>query len=172
MTTDSDHGRLRVELHVRSLAPRAGHRQQERVIDRLEELESNGQVDEFSIDVWGKQVGLSSAAARTDAGRFVLDRVESFREWAAENGCSVESFFETRHVTSQVTDEQYTALVLPSLTLAEYRDGDLSYVAPCSDDGDATTVHDRLDVLDASSSTVTSTTEDGAHPVLTEMEEE
>lgn len=172
MTGDRDQGRVRVELHVRSLAPRAGGRQQERVIDRLDHLESAGRVDEATVDVWGRQVGLSSAAARTDAGRYVLDRVESFREWADETGRSVESFFETRRVSSDITDEEYVALVLPSLTLAEYRDGDLAYVAPCSDGDEVTTVPDRLDVLAASGSTVSGTAEETTRPVPTEMEEE
>jgi hypothetical protein len=172
MTTDREQGRVRVELHVRSLAPRAGGRQQDRVIDRLDHLESVGRVDEVAIDVWGRQVGLSSAAARTDAGRYVLDRVESFREWAAETGRSIESFFETRRVESEITDEKYVALVLPSLSLAEYRDGDLAYVAPCSDGGEVTTVPDRLDVLSASDSTLSGATEGTTQPVPTEIEEE
>jgi len=171
MTTDRDQGRVRVELHVRSLAPRAGKRRQNSVIDRLEDLESEGYVDEWTVDVWGRQVGLSAAAARTDAGQFVLERVAAFRDWADDTGRSVASFFETRHVDSGITGEQYTALVLPSLTLAEYRDGDLAYVAPCSDGDEVTTVTDRLDVLAASSSTV-SRPADERRPVSTEVEEE
>lgn len=172
MTTDRDQGRVRAELHVRSLAPRAAQRQQERVIERLDRLESAGRIDEATVDVWGRQVSLSSAAARTDAGRYVLDRVESFREWADETGRSVESFFETRRVASEITDEEYVALVLPSLTLAEYRDGDLAYVAPCSDGDEVTTVPDRIDVLSASESTISGSTGEGARPITTEIEEE
>lgn len=172
MTTDRDQGRVRVELHVRSLAPRAGQRQQDSVIERLDRLESGGLVDEFSVDVWGRQVRLSSAAAQTDAGRFVLDRVDAFREWADDTGRSVASFFETRRVESAITDEEYVALVLPSLTLAEYRDGDLAYVAPCTDGDEVTTVADRLDVLAASPGTISDVTEDLAQPIPTEIEEE
>jgi len=172
MTSERHQSRVRVELHVRSLAPRAGKRQQERVIDRLDRLESAGHVDELSVDVWGRQVELSSAAARTDAGRFVLDRVDAFREWAAETGRSVESFFRTRRVESTITDESYAALVLPSLTLAEYRDGDLAHVAPCTDGDEVTTVADRLDVLASDTGTVTGPTAGPRQPVPTEIEEE
>jgi hypothetical protein len=139
-----------VELHVRSLAPRAGHTQQEAAIERLDRLESRGRVDEFSVNVWGHQVSLSTAAARTDAGQFVLDRVEEFREWAEETGRSVDSFFETRRVSSEIMDEDFAALVLPAVTLAEYREGELSFVAPCSDGESVCTVADRIDVLAAS----------------------
>jgi hypothetical protein len=172
MTTDRDQGRVRVELHVRSLAPRAGGHRQERVIDRLDRLEAAGHIDEVTVDVWGRQVSLSSAAARTDAGRYVLDRVASVREWADETGRSVASFFETRRVESEITDEEYVALVLPTLTLAEYRDGDLAHVAPCSDGGEVTTVSDRLDVLAAGTSTLAGTTDEPARPAPTEIEEE
>ncbi|WP_336002138.1 HTH domain-containing protein [Halorientalis halophila] len=148
MTTETQQERVTVDLHVRSLTPRGGPGQQEAVIERLEELVESGHVDEFSLDVWGRQVSLSTAAARTDAGRDVLNRVEAFRDWAAETDRSVDSFFETRRVSSTVTDENYVALVLPRVTLAEYRDGDLAYVAPCTDGEDVCTVLDRLDALE------------------------
>lgn len=149
MNSDTQQESVTVELHVRSLAPRAGKGQQESAIDRLNELESEGHIDEFSVNVWGKRVSLSSAASQTDAAQFVLDRVEEFRDWARRTGRSVDSFFETRRVESSITDEKYAALVLPSLTLAEYRGGELAYVAPCSDGGDVHTVDDRLDTLES-----------------------
>jgi len=139
-----------VELHVRSLAPRGGKGQQESAIERLDQLASTGRIEEFSVNVWGRRVSLSSAAAETDAAQFVLDRVDEFRDWARRTGRSVDSFFETRRVESSITDEQYAALVLPSLTLAEYRDGELAYVAPCTDGDTVHTVDDRLDVLASS----------------------
>lgn len=35
------------------------------------------------------------------------------------------------------------------LTLAEYEDGTLQFVSPCSDDDASYTIHDRLDALAA-----------------------
>lgn len=148
MNTDSTEERVTLDLHVRSLAPRAGHAQQESVIERLDELEAGGYIDEFTVNVWGRQISLSTAAARTDAGQFVLDRVDEFRAWAAETDRSVDSFFETRRVESEITDQEYAALVLPVLTLAEYRDDELAYVAPCTDGETVVTVEDRIDVLE------------------------
>ncbi|WP_246983860.1 HTH domain-containing protein [Halorientalis marina] len=171
MTTDRDQGGIRVELYVRSLAPRAGRRQQNSVIDRLEDLESAGRIDEFTVDVWGRQVGLSSVSARTGAGQFVLDRVASFREWADETGRSVASFFETRRVDSRVTGDKYTALVLPSLTLAEFRDGELAHVAPCSDGDEVTTVADRVEALAANGGTISDPADERTR-VPAEIEEE
>jgi len=145
MTTETT--TVTVDLHVRSLTPRAGRGRQEAVIERLERLADTGRIHEFNLDVWGRQISLSTAAARTDAGQNVLDRVERFREWAEETDRSISSFFETRRVDSEMTEESYVALVLPMFTLAEYHDGDLAYVAPCSDGDGVVTVTDRLDTL-------------------------
>ncbi|MFB6179471.1 MAG: HTH domain-containing protein [Halorientalis sp.] len=150
MSTDTTREAVTVDLHVRSLAPRAGHTQQTTAIERLDDLESAGRLAAFNVHVWGHQVSLSTAAADTAAGQFVLNRVDQFREWADETGRSVDSFFETRRIESEITGEQYAALVLPSLTLAEYHDGDLAYVAPCSDGDSVCTVEDRIDTLAAS----------------------
>jgi hypothetical protein len=171
MTTEITAERVTVDLYVRSLTPRAGNGRQDAVIERLERLADTGQIDEFSLDVWGRQVSLSTAAARTDAGRNVLDRVEEFRDWAAETDRSISSFFETRRVSSQVTDESYVALVLPMLTLAEYHDGELAAVAPCTDGDGVCTVPDRLDRLE-NGTTATELEADGDGGLVAEEAEE
>ncbi|WP_299265956.1 HTH domain-containing protein [Halorientalis sp.] len=172
MTTEATSERVTVDLHVRSLTPRAGHGRQEVVIERLERLADTGQIHEFSVQLWGRQVSLSTAAARTDAGQNVLDRVEQFRDWAADTDRSISSFFETRRISSEMTEESYVALVLPMFTLAEYHDDDLAYVAPCSDGDGVCTVTDRLDTLEHES-VVTKTLEaDGdGRPIAEEAEE-
>ena len=171
MSGDTPRETVTVDLHVRSLAPRGGRAQQNAVIEQLDALESAGRIEEFSVHVWGRQVSLSTAAANTDAGQFVLDRVDQFREWAAETDRSIDSFFETRRVKSEVMDEEYAALVLPALTLAEYRDGDLAYVAPCSDDGTVCTVEDRIDALAASGVTDVLEPEEATAPGIVAEEE-
>jgi DNA-binding Lrp family transcriptional regulator len=172
MTTQTTQEQVTVDLHVRSLTPRGGHGQQEAVIERLERLADTGQIDEFTVDVWGRQVSLSTAAARTDRGQSVLNRVEAFREWADETGRSINSFFETRRVSSEVTEESYVALVLPLFTLAEYRDGDLAYVAPCSSGENVVTVTDRLDALEAESAVTETVEADGGGQLVAEEAEE
>lgn len=169
MNSGTSEGTLTVDLHVRSLAPGPGQSQQERVIERLDDLETGGYVDEFTVNVWGRQVSLSSAVARTDAGQFVLDRVEEFREWAAGTDRSIDSFFETRRVESSITDQEYAALVLPALTLAEYRDGDLAYVAPCTDGETVVTVEDRLDTLERNRVTEVVGTEETEAPLASDQ---
>ena len=172
MTTDITAERVTVDLHVRSLTPRAGNGRQEAVIERLERLADTGRIHEFNVHVWGRQVSLSTAAARTDAGQNVLNRVEMFREWAADTDRSISSFFETRRVDSRMTEESYAALVLPMFTLAEYHGGELTYVAPCTDGDDVVTVTDRLDTLEQHGTTTEPLESDGDGGLVAEEAEE
>ncbi|MFB6164873.1 MAG: HTH domain-containing protein [Haloarculaceae archaeon] len=169
MTGAHDSERVTVELYVRSLGPRAGIDRQERAVERLDALAAKGALAAFSVSVWGRRVSLSTTTARTDAGQSVLERVDAFRAWAEDAGRSVESFFETQRVTSELADREYAALVLPALTLSEYRDGDLAFVAPSSDGGSVCTVADRIDHLAADLSASEDGAADAARP---EAEEE
>lgn len=142
-----DGGNRTVELFVRSLTPRATRGRLEELIEHLETLETRGRVQAFEVHVWGSRIDRTSAAARTEVGQFVTERVEAFSEWACETDHSLGSFFEEEPVESAITDEEYTVTTLPTATLAEYVDGDLSFVAPCSDGESMYTIEDRLDAL-------------------------
>jgi hypothetical protein len=139
----------RVELFVRSLSP-ADRSPTETQLHRLRRLADEDAVD-LSVSVWGREVGLSTTAARTDAGEFVLDRVAAFREWADAHDVCVETFFETREVDSGLTGESYTALVLPVVCLAEYRDDEVHHVAPYTTGSAVHTVADRISALETAS---------------------
>jgi len=111
-------GTPRVELFVRSLSPDSARAPADEHLDRLRRLADRGAID-LAVTVWGREVGLSTTAARTDPGTAVLDRVAAFRAWADDQGVSVEPFFRTREVRSDLTGEAYDALVLPVACLAE-----------------------------------------------------
>lgn len=136
----------RVELFVRSLSPPAGRNPARMQLSRLRRLDEAGALD-LSVSVWGREVALSTTAARTDAGQSVLARVADAREWADDRGVCVDPFFETRAVTSTLTGEAYTALVLPVACLFEYRGGELSHVAPYTTDSAVHSVADRVRTL-------------------------
>lgn len=139
----------RVELGVRSLAPGGRKRQQDAVIRRLEALERDGAIEEFSVSVRGKRLGLDGAGARTGAGEELLATVERFEQWAERNDLSIGPYFETKRIRSEFTGEDYRALELPAMTLAEYVDDRLRWVSPCLDPATDTvyTVEDRTDTL-------------------------
>lgn len=148
-TTRMEEPEPSAELYVRSLAPDGIHAHQESVVERLEHLESRGDVASFSLRVWGSRVVRSSSAAGVGEGRDVRRRLETFETWADRNGMSLEGPFREETVRSTITGEEYTAVTLPAMTLAEYADGELRFVAPCCSDGVVHTVDDRLGALDA-----------------------
>lgn len=139
---------VEVALYVRSLSPPGACAHQRTVVDRLETLESNGTVDEYTVEVWGSQLATSDAT-RSGTGRQIFDRIEQFRSWAKTHGRSIESFFATETVRSKITDEEYTRVVFPTMTLAEYVEGELRFVSPSNQGEAVTTVADRLDAIEA-----------------------
>ncbi|PSP49599.1 hypothetical protein BRC67_10850 [Halobacteriales archaeon QH_3_68_24] len=145
----------RVELFVRSLSPPAGRRPAQTQLSRLRRLDEAGALD-LTVSVWGREVALSTTAARTDAGQSVLARVAEAREWADDRGLCVDPFFETREVASTLTGEAYTALVLPVACLLEYRESELRHVAPYTTDSAVHSVADRVRTLAESTAVDTS----------------
>lgn len=137
-----------VELYVRTLAPRTVRDRLERLVARLEDLDSADAVAEFSVRVTGKAIPATPADTVTDYGAFLCNRVAVFHDWADRTGRSVDRCFERRSVHSQFTGEDYDAIVWPELLLVEYLDQDLRFVAPSRAEGDTTTIEDRLQVLE------------------------
>jgi len=138
-----------LELYVRSLLPDGALSRQEAVIGRLEDLEARGRIEDFTVIVWGKRIARSTAAAHTAEGEYILNRVAEFKSWALGNNVSLESFYDTQAVDTDVTDETYTAITLPVMGLAEYQDGELRHVAPCTEDDVVHTIMDRLEQLES-----------------------
>lgn len=136
----------RIELYVRSLASRTGR--QERVIETLRRLEAAGDIDEFDVHIWGREVRLSTTAVDTACGQDVLDTVAEFREWASETGVSLDCAFENRSSASRITGEEYTSLRLPVAAMAEYEGKEIRSVTPHEHDGTVQTVENRLSELE------------------------
>lgn len=134
-----------VRLFVRSGSPTGARGRPSEVVDRLETLRREGIVCDYSVSVWGREVGLSRPTAESGDGRAVLERVAALRSWAAEAGVELDGF--QRRETTAPTGETYTVLTLPAVVLAEYTDGELSSVVPHSANGRSQTVDDRLEAL-------------------------
>ncbi|WP_338727208.1 HTH domain-containing protein [Haladaptatus sp. DJG-WS-42] len=144
----SNQSATRLELYVRSLAPSVARKQQDRVIAQLKSLKDAAAIDEYTIEVWGKEVCATTEAARTDAGKQVLEKITEFETWAERNGRSLSSVFEVHEIDSAITGDQYTSIVLPLMVLAEYHDDDLIGVAPCAYEGVPVTIDEYLVTLD------------------------
>jgi hypothetical protein len=138
-----------VELWVRSLGHPSVFRAQSDLSTRVRRLEDSDIVDRAEVDVWGREVVLSAATARTEPGRRFMNRLARFREWAEHNDASLEPHFEFSATASEFTGEEYTVVDLPVCALAEYEGGDLVHVAPCTVDGRPRSVADRMSALES-----------------------
>ncbi|KAA9409040.1 hypothetical protein EGO51_04275 [Haloarcula hispanica] len=138
----------RAELYVRSLLPDGHTQQQAAVIDRLQGLSDADVLSDIAVQVIGRQIPSTPAEARTELGLFALNRVSVFQEWAKRNDCSLDPAFRVRSVDSEITGEQYRALVFPIQLLAEYDGAKLRCVTPHTADGETVTVRDRLTMLE------------------------
>lgn len=138
---------LRLELCVASLHPAGAAARQEAVIDELRALEERGRVDEVDVVVWGDRVGLGTAAAATDAGRRVHDRLDACLAWEEASDRSLRPCFDVRELRNRITDEACAVIDLPSMLLVEYEGGDVERVTPSSDGASVETVTDRLRAL-------------------------
>lgn len=134
----------RIELFCRSLAPSTGRQEQERVVKRLRTLDETDRIRGFEVVLCGECVCPRAATAETDPGERLLDRYDAFQTWAEETGRELGGF-EKRATKSMLTGTTVTGIVFPRLTLAEYREGELTFVAPSRDGSDGTSVADRLD---------------------------
>lgn len=136
-----------VELYVRSLAPGPAHSLQDALIARLEELVDRGTLEGMELYVWGDGVCPESAAAGTAAGGFVLNRVDTFVAWARENGFTPRSCLRATDFNSVMAGVEYTAIRFPQMLLAEFDDGELLFLSPCSDTDRDIGVQDHLSAL-------------------------
>lgn len=135
-----------VEAFVRSLSPESSP-QQQTVFDRLDRLSREGVIDYWTVHVVGEKV-CPDTATSTKPGRFICGRIRQFKDWAERRGVSFGRFFERRAVSSEMTGEEYETMVLPSVTLAEFDEGDtLSFVSPCFDGETQHTPLGRLETL-------------------------
>jgi hypothetical protein len=115
-----------VEVCVRSLSDDV----QPLLDETLRRLRAADDVETVEVSVWGRSFDPTGPAAATGPGRALADRLEAFRRWADENGASFGPFFRPNTVC-RLTGETCTRVDLPTVVLAEYRDGDLAFVAPC-----------------------------------------
>lgn len=134
----------RIELYVRSLAPGQSREYQEDILGRLESLDSEGRISGFEVVLCGECVCPSLKTAETDIGSRLVGRYEAFQQWAQTQDRELPGF-EEKHTESLLTDTTITGVVFPRLTLAEYQEAELTFVAPSTNGTRQTSVLDRLE---------------------------
>lgn len=138
---------VRIELFVRSLSPRESRSRIESIVADLEDHLDAGALAEYRVLVTGRELPAKPADALTDYGTYLRGRVEAFQQWAAVTDRSLGSLFERHTVHSSITEEDYDAIVLPTVAMAEYDGRALRFVSPCQDGDSHVTVTDRLEVI-------------------------
>lgn len=142
------------ELFVRSLVPTGASPEQERVVERIADLQREGRLVDSTVTVWGGGIAPASMVAETEPGRTILETVGEFTRWASRHDLRFPSAFEERECASMVDDDR-AVIAFPLMCLAIRDRGDLRCVAPWSNDAFTHTIHDCLDELaDESESTV------------------
>lgn len=134
----------RLELYVRSLAPTDARESQERVVERIQRLAEHDRIAGFEVVLCGDCVCPTAATADTEPGSRLLSRYDTFESWADEHDSELVGF-EHKDVRSLLTDSNVTGIVYPRMTLAEFRNGALTYVAPSRNGTERTSVLDRLE---------------------------
>lgn len=137
-----------VVLYVKSLAPPGTGQQQEELLKRIQGLTESGQIDGFTVEVWGERIPCDTETA---AGKAMLEQIRAFEAWSSQAGTSLSGFFQTHGSESLLGETERPAIVPPTICLAEYDDETLQYVAPCTDGGTVCTVIDRLNTLETNS---------------------
>lgn len=102
----------------------------------------------LSVHVTGGDVCPNTAAASTEIGQFLLDRIDAFESWADEHGRSLRPCFEYHENATAIDGSDCSSIELPAMVLAEYDADGLRFVAPSTDDTSTVTVRDRLEAIE------------------------
>lgn len=153
MSEKTTRGR-KVDLFLRAEPQFGVETQKQAVIDRLTALEREGGIEEFQIYVWGREIRPTGPLEGTEYQRTVLDKLREFEEWLQQHSASADRLFKRREVDSEIVDETYTVISLPTMCLAIYDDNELSRVYPYYDDEGAHTVRECLDELERTEASV------------------
>ncbi len=145
--TDSNNTQTIVELYVRALYVPGAQQRQDRVVEALNKRVKRGDIDGFSVVVWGEHITPDTDRPRTETGQSLVDRLNEFQQWALDENVSLTSFYRSRCVETMVSETEQTVISLPMMGLAEYADDNLVQLTPCTDDGTVKRVEDHLTEL-------------------------
>lgn len=148
---DGDETRHRtVKLFVRADPELGCEEQKQVVVDRLDDLETTGRIDDYEVNVWTKAIRVAGPLEGTTYYRRVFGHFTEFQQWAVKESVALKSAFNVEVVDCEITDDSYRVLSLPSICLAVYEDGDLCGVYPHVDGDTTRTIRHCLETLEAS----------------------
>lgn len=139
-----------VTVHLRAAPSSAAARRQESVLSTLRELEAET-IPELTVERWSPQVTVPvPEEAGRDAG--AVELFDEFEAAAEESDVRLQPFFERREavgglLSSGPTNQQ--TLVFPVVCLTVRREGELTGLYPCWNDGVHESVEDGLGALES-----------------------
>lgn len=125
-----------------SLYVRADQGGRHDLVERLEDLESEGRIDSYEVTTWPSRIDASIDTPE-------LRTVEEFEEWADGNDVSLKPGFRRRRLESSFTGETSEVVVLPAVALAVHRDDELRGVAPCTEGSQSLSVDHYLNEIES-----------------------
>ncbi|ODR82920.1 hypothetical protein BG842_09405 [Haladaptatus sp. W1] len=137
-----------VKLFVRVNPSLGAEQQKQEVIDRLRTLEQKGKIGNVDVHVWRREIRIDGPLKETEYHKSVMNHVDEFERWLAENNTSMDDFFSHRDIDSSISNERYSVISLPFICLAVYQDDELRDFYPHRDSATPHTVHDGLDRLE------------------------
>lgn len=157
MTPTERSGERRVVLTV----PSPAARQRDRLRERLRELGTDGQVDEFEVIDCPKRI-----RCERPVDREARDRYDEYSRWARDRGVSLRPSFDVRECYAMDSGEKGDWVVFPAITVAVYETGALAAVYPHADGDDYRSVADGLAAL-AEADTSGSVDDTASAPITT-----
>ena len=161
MTPTERSGGRRLVLTVRETLPSPAARQRDRLRERLRELGTDGQVDEFEVIDCPKRI-----RCERPVDREARDRYDEYSRWARDRGVSLRPFFDVRECYAMDSGEKGDWVVFPAITVAVYETGALVAVYPHADGDDYRSVADGLAAL-AEADTSGSVDDTASAPITT-----
>ena len=143
MTLLHDAEPVTLGVHLRSSVMGVVEARQSEVLDRVQQLERSGTVEDVSVSHWASTVTAPDDGAPNDSG--CPDVVTELYEFVADSDHSLRPFFRER----TGNDRTRTTLFLPVVCVVVRRGGTVEGVFPSTRKGRHWSVQDGLDALEA-----------------------
>ncbi|KYH25186.1 hypothetical protein HAPAU_27700 [Halalkalicoccus paucihalophilus] len=123
-------------VYLRASASLPARERQEEVIERAEQLETDGRIEGLRVRHWDDRVVVRNGSDES------IETFETFKERAAAVGHTIEPFFQ-EHERADARE-----VVFPIICIAVHVEEELRRVFPCRDEVEAYSVWDCLTALE------------------------
>ncbi|WP_340681224.1 HTH domain-containing protein [Natrinema gelatinilyticum] len=151
-----------IEVFLRSRASADTVEMLRETVTRLHRLEKRHGCIDVRVRTWSS---VRPAIERlADTGPSVSRIVETFQSWADRAGYTLRPAFTEHQTPSRLGHDAMSEIRVPVVCVAVYEDGDLQYVAPCSDGDRIHTVDECLSMLEDDETDPVSDQDDPSEP--------